>query len=126
MSNDARAIIVLWIFFLGVVSTFWIVLFSYRFTELLESYLDKSKFVASNRKLLSHAGLVALLIRNCAMALMFLIPRFCKKRGLIEKDELLNLPIHLKRKLLVPWMISGFTLFAASIYRFFLFFDSKA
>ncbi|MNH90290.1 hypothetical protein D3C87_1027530 [compost metagenome] len=120
MNNVALAIIVILIFFLGIVSTFWIVLTSYRFTELLESYLDKSKFVASNRKVLSHAGLVGLLIRNCAMALMFLIPRLCEKRGLIEKDELLNLPIHLKRKLLVPWIISGFTLFAASIYCFFV------
>ena len=120
ISDFALEIIVISIFLLGVVSTFWIILSSYRFTELLESYLDKSKFVASNRKVLSHAGLVGLLIRNCAMALMFLIPRFCEKRGLIEKDELLDLPIHLKRKLLVPWMISGFTLFAASIYRFFV------
>jgi hypothetical protein len=120
VSNGALAIIVLSIFFLGVVSTFWIILSSYRFTELLESYLDKSKFVASNRKVLSHAGLMELLIRNCAMALMFLIPRLCEKRGLIEKDELLNLPTHLKRKLLVPWIISGFTLFAASIYCFFV------
>jgi hypothetical protein len=120
ISDFALEIIVISIFLLGIVSTFWIILSSYRFTELLESYLDKSKFVASNRKVLSHAGLVGLLIRNCAMALMFLIPRFCEKRGLIEKDELLALPIHMKRKLLVPWMISGFTLFAASIYRFFV------
>lgn len=120
MNNVVLAIVVISIFFLGIVSTFWIILSSYRITELLESYLDKSKFVASNRKVLFHAGLVGLLIRNCAMALMFLIPRICEKRGLIEKDELLNLPIHLKRKLLVPWMISGFTLFAASIYRFFV------
>ena len=116
MSNDALAIIVLSIFFLGVVSTFWIVLSSYRFTELLESYLDKSKFVASNRKVLSHAGLMGLLIRNCAMALMFLIPRLCEKRGLIEKDELMNLPTHLKRKLMMPWIISGVSLSVAFIY----------
>jgi len=50
------------------------------------------------------------------MALMFLIPRLCEKRGLIEKNELLNLPVHLKRKLLVPWMISGVSFFAAFIY----------
>ena len=116
ISDFALEIIVISIFLLGIVSTFWIILSSYRFTELLESYLDKSKFVASNRKVLSHAGLVGLLIRNCAMALMFLIPRFCEKRGLIEKDELLNLPVHLKRKLLVPWIISGISLFAAFIY----------
>jgi hypothetical protein len=120
VSNAALAIIVLSIFFLGVVSVFWIILSSCRFTELLESYLDKSKFVASNRKVLSHAGLMGLLIRNCAMALIFFVPRLCEKRGLIEKDELLNLPIHLKRKLLVPWIISGITLFAASIYCYFV------
>lgn len=116
MSNVALAIIVVSIFFLGVVSACWTLLSSYRFTELVEGYLNKSKFVASNRKVLSHAGLMGLLIRNCAMALMFLIPRLCEKRGLIEKDELLNLPIHLKRKLLVPWIISGVSLFAAFIY----------
>ena len=52
MNNVALAIVVISIFFLGVVSTFWIILSSYRITELLESYLEKSKFVASNRKVL--------------------------------------------------------------------------
>lgn len=120
MSNVALAIIVISILLLGVVSACWILLSSYRFTELVESYLNKSKFVENNRKGLSHAGLMGLLIRNCAMALMFLIPRLCEKRGLIEKDELLNLPIHLKRKLLVPWIVSGFSLFAAFIYWLFV------
>ena len=120
MNNVALAIIVISILFLGVVSVCWILLSSYRFTELVESYLHKSKFVASNRKVLSHAGLMGLLIRNCAMALMFLIPRLCEKRGLIEKDELLNLPVHLKRKLLVPWIISGVSFFAAFIYWLFI------
>lgn len=116
MSDFALASIVISILFLGVVSACWVLLFSYRFTELVESYLDKSKFVTGNRKVLSHAGLMGLLIRNCAMALMFLIPRLCEKRGLIEKDELLNLPIHLKRKLLMPWIASGVSLFVAVIY----------
>jgi hypothetical protein len=120
MSNVALAIIVISILLLGVVSACWILLSSYRFTELVESYLNRSKFVENNRKVLSHAGLMGLLIRNCAMALMFLIPRLCEKRGLIEKNELLNLPIHLKRKLLVPWIVSGFSLFAAFIYWLFV------
>jgi len=116
MSNVAQAIIVISILFLGVVSACGIIFSSYFFTESVESYLNKSKFVESNRNVLSHAGLMGLLIRNCAMALMFLIPRLCEKRGLIEKNELLNLPVHLKRKLLVPWMISGVSFFAAFIY----------
>jgi len=120
MNNVALAIVVISILFLGFVSVCWILVSSYRFTELAESYLHKSKFVASNRMVLSQAGLIGLLIRNCAMALMFLISRLCEKRGLIEKDELLNLPIHLKRKLLVPWAVSGFSLFAAFIYWLFI------
>lgn len=120
MSKVALAIIVISILFLGVVSACWILLSSYRFTELVESYLNKSKFVENNRKVLSHAGLMGLLIRNCAMALMFLIPRLCEKRGLVEKDELLNLPNHLRRKLLVPWIVSGVSLFAAFIYWLFV------
>lgn len=120
MNNFTHAIIVLSILFLGVVSACWIVFSSWRLTELVENYLHKSKFVASNRKVLSHAGLMGLLIRNCAMAMMFLFPRLSEKRGLIEKDELLNLPDHLKRKLLVPWIISGISLFAASMYWIFV------
>jgi len=120
MNNVALAIIVISILFLGVVSACWILLSSYRFTEMVESYLNKSRFVENNRKVFSHAGLMGLLIRNCAMALMFLIPRLCERRGLIEKDELLNLPIHLKRKLLVPWVVSGFSLFVAFIYWLFV------
>ena len=116
MTNILLAIAVIATLFLWVVSACWIIISSYRFTELIESYLDKSKFVANNRNVLSHAGLSGLLVRNCAMALMFLIPRICEKRGLIEKDELLRLPVHLRRKLLAPWIASGISLFVAFIY----------
>ena len=120
MSDIALAGVGIFIIFSSLVVSCWIYVFSYLFTELIEGYLSGSKFVASNRKALSGLGLLGKAVRNGSIGLMFLIPRFCEKRGLIEKDELLDLPIHLKRKLLVPWMISGFTLFAASIYCFFV------
>jgi hypothetical protein len=69
---------------------------------------------------LSSAGFIGLPIRNCSIALMFLIPRLCEKRGLIEKNELRNLPTHLKRKLLAPWIAGGASFFAMFIFWLFV------
>ena len=94
----------------------WMFLFSYLFTWLIEKYLGRSKFVASNREGLSGLGLLGTVMRNCSIALMFLIPKFCKKRGLIEENELSNLPLHLKRKLLAPWITGGVLFFCMFVF----------
>ena len=82
----------------------WVFASSYLLTERIEKYLSKSKFVAINREGLSGLGLLGIVIRNCSIALMFLIPKFCERRGLIEENELERLPLHLKKKLLAPWI----------------------
>jgi hypothetical protein len=98
----------------------WILLFSYLYTGIIEKHLVKSKFVASNREGLSGLGLLGIVVRNCAIALMFLIPKFCERRGLIEEGGLENLPLHLKRKLLVPWITGGVFFFAISLYSLYV------
>ncbi|WP_191628445.1 hypothetical protein [Pseudomonas fluorescens] len=103
----------------------WIFLFSYLFTEIIEKHLGRSKFVANNREGLSSLGLLGSVVRSCSIALMFLIPEFCEKRGLIEENELSNLPLHLKRKLLAPW-ITGGAFFLQFSFIGFLSFDFKA
>jgi hypothetical protein len=95
-------------------------MFSYLYTGLIEKYLSKSKFVAINREGLSGLGLLGTVIRNCSIALMFLIPKFCERRGLIEEDELENLPLDLKRKLLVPWITGGVFFFAIFLYSLYV------
>jgi len=103
----------------------WIFLFSYLFTELIEKHLGGSKLVANNREGLSGLGLLGTVVKNCSIALMFLIPKFCERRGLIEENELSNLPVHLKRKLLAPWITGGVFFLQCSFIGFSLF-DSKA
>ena len=116
MNDIALAGIGILIIFFAMVTSCWIYVFSYLYTGLIESYLDKSKFVASNRKALSGLGLLGKPVRNGSVALMFLCPKLCEKRGLIEKDELLNLPVSLKRKLLALWISAGTLLFVAYIF----------
>ena len=118
MSDIALAGVAIFIIFFSLVITCWIYVFSCMFTELIESYLDRSKFVAGNRKSLSGLGLFGKAVRNGSIAFMFLFPELCERRGLIEKGELLNLPVHLKWKLLVPWIIGVFLLFAMFIFWF--------
>ena len=98
----------------------WIFMFSYLYTGLIEQYLSKSKFVANNREGLSGLGLLGAVVRNCSIALMFLIPKFCERRGLIEENELENLPLHLKRKLLAPWITGGVFFFAIFLYSLYV------
>lgn len=98
----------------------WIFLFSYLYTGLIEKHLGRSKFVAINREALSGLGLLGAVVRNCSIALMFLIPQFCEKRGLIEENELSDLPTHLKKKLLAPWITGGVFFLAVILYSFFV------
>lgn len=98
----------------------WIFMFSYLYTGLIEKYLSKSKFVAINREGLSGLGLLGTVVRNCSIALMFLIPKFCERRGLIEENELENLPLDLKRKLLAPWITGGVLFFAIFLYSLYV------
>lgn len=58
MSDIALAGVGIFIIFSSLLVTCWIYVFSYLFTELIEGYLDRSKFVASNRKALSGLGLL--------------------------------------------------------------------
>ena len=97
----------------------WIFLFSSRYTEVIEGYLDKSKFVVNNREAFSGLGLIGSAMRNGSIALMFLCPHIFERRGLIEKDELLNLPLDLKRKLIAPWVVGGVVFFAMLVIRVF-------
>lgn len=116
MSDIELAGIGIFLIFSSLVVCCWIYVFSYLFTELIEGYLGRSKFVASNRKALSGLGLLGKTVRNGSIALMFLLPELCERRGLIVKGELLNLPVHLKWRLLVPWIIGVFLFFAMFIF----------
>lgn len=120
MSDIALAVIAVTIFFLTFLTIFWMLVFSHLCTELVEGYLSKSKLVANNRVVFSGFGLVGKVLRSGAIALMFLIPRLCERRGLIEKDELLNLPLDLKRKLLAPWIFAYVLFFSMLIFWLFV------
>ncbi|CAI8824716.1 DUF3899 domain-containing protein [Pseudomonas sp. IT-P74] len=117
MSNMVLLVIILFIFFLAFVAICWLLVFSFRYTELVEGYLSKSRFVANNREAFTGLGLIGKVFRSGLIASMFLIPRLCERRGLIEKDELLNLPLHLKRKLIAPWILGMISLFSMFIFR---------
>jgi hypothetical protein len=116
MSDIALAGIAIFLIFFALVASCWIYVSSYLFTDITESFLSRSKFVASNRRALSGLGLLGKAVRNGSMALMFFFPKLCERRGLIEKDELLNLPVHLKRKLLAPWIAGGIAFFATFVF----------
>jgi hypothetical protein len=102
------------------ISLCWVFASSYLLTERIEKHLGRSKFVAINREGLSGLGLLGIVIRNCSIALMFLIPKFCERRGLIEENELEDLPLHLKRKLLAPWITGGVFFFAIFLYSIYV------
>ena len=119
MSESVLLLIILFIYFMAFVAIFWMLIFSYRYTELIEECLSKSRFVANNREAFSGLCLIGKVLRNGSVATMFLIPRLCEKRGLIAKDELLNLPPNLKRMLIIPYVMGGVSFFAMLVIRFF-------
>ncbi|WP_338920555.1 hypothetical protein V0M98_26590 [Pseudomonas silesiensis] len=115
MSDIVLAAIAVFILVFLFLATCWIYVSAYLYIELIENYLSRSKFVAISRGG-GGSGLRGKAIRSCSIALMFLIPKLCERRGLIEKDELLRLPVHLKRKLLVPWVAGGISFFAMFVF----------
>ncbi|WP_077047582.1 hypothetical protein [Pseudomonas sp. KK4] len=119
MSDLVILFIMLFIFFIAFLSIFLMLIFSYKYTDLIEGHLSKSRFVANNREAFSDLGLIGKVLRSGSIASMFLIPRLCEKRGLIEKDELLSLPPQLKRMLIIPYVMGGVSFFAMLVFRFF-------
>lgn len=87
-------------------SVIWIIVSAHRLTELAENHLKKSIFLEINRKSFESFGIIGKLIRYGPIALMFLAPKFFERRGMIDANELSNMPVNLRNKLLLPWIAS--------------------
>jgi hypothetical protein len=87
-------------------SVIWIIVSAHRLTELAENHLKKSIFLEINRKSFESLGIIGKVIRYGPIALMFLAPKFFERRGMIDANELSNMPINLRNKLLLPWIAS--------------------
>ncbi|MHC8315644.1 hypothetical protein [Pseudomonas sp. LB3P31] len=97
-----------------LLTVIWIFMSAHRLTDLAESYLNKSKFVSSNRIVFESLGLMGKVVRSGSIAMMFLAPKLFEKRGMIDARELSNMPTSLRNKLIMPW-IAG-TLFLIAMF----------
>lgn len=120
MSDFTLAIIAMSILVALFLTVCWIAVSSLKLTELTENHLNQSKFVLNNQTAFSGAGLLGLIIRNGAIALLFLIPKTSQSRGLIEPNELTNVPRNIKIQLIAPWL-TGLFLFLALFIIWLLF-----
>jgi len=97
-------------------SVIWIIVSAHRLTELAENHLKKSIFLEINRKSFESFGIIGKVIRYGPIALMFLAPKFFERRGMIDANELSNMPINLRNKLLLPWIVG--IVFAIALFAF--------
>ena len=97
-------------------SVIWIIISAHKLTGLAENHLKKSIFVEINRKSFESFGIFGKVIRYGPIALMFLAPKFFERRGMIDANELSNMPINLRNKLLLPWIVG--IVFAIALFAF--------
>lgn len=86
-----------------IISTFitlaLIAYFAHREIYKIESILVKSKMVASDRIMLSNAGTLGKIFRLTSIAFLLMMPKLFTRKGLIDPDEIAQLPRKTRRQL---------------------------
>lgn len=89
---------------MGVVMLFVIVI-AHKYVEAIENRLPQSPYISDIRRTWSNAGLLGKVMRGGIIAMIFLMPRMHAKRGLIDAQEVSELPQRYKYLLTVPLVI---------------------
>lgn len=90
-------------FVLGLLAFCVLTFVSFRYLDEIESSLSGSLFVAGNRKLYLHAGVLGRIMRICTIATLLTTPRLFARRGLVNELQLQIFPRSLRRILVVAW-----------------------
>lgn len=76
---------------------------AYRYLDRIESILSKSRMVAVNREIYTHAGLLGRVMRLGSISAMLSMKHFSVRKGLLDDDDVNKTPADLQRLLVRLW-----------------------
>jgi hypothetical protein len=89
-----------------VIVCFTIAFVAHKYVETIETRLSSCSYVNDTKKIWGHAGLLGKVMRGGIIATILMMPNIHAKRGLIDTEEVKNLPA-LYKKLLITPIVAG-------------------
>ncbi|MEE4690573.1 hypothetical protein V2K64_10325 [Pseudomonas alliivorans] len=86
---------------------FAVVVIAHQYIDAIEACLPGCSYVGGNKRVWSKAGLLGEVMRGGILAMVLLMPKMHAKRGLIDAQEVKNVPKHYKYLLTVPLVTCG-------------------
>jgi hypothetical protein len=91
---------------------------AHKYTEHFESLLPNCTYVAGNKKIFQHAGLLGKVMRTGSISLVLAIPSIFLRRGLIDLNEVKRFPPNMRRLLVSMLAIQMVLLIALTIFHY--------
>ncbi|AHG38866.1 hypothetical protein N018_00835 [Pseudomonas syringae CC1557] len=89
---------------------FAVMLIAHKYIETIESNLPNCSYIKDNKRTWGNAGLLGKVMRGSIIAMILIMPSMHAKRGLIDAQEVSNLPKRYRYILTIP-MITCCVLF---------------
>ncbi|KIQ37063.1 hypothetical protein [Pseudomonas viridiflava] len=86
---------------------FAVVVIAHKYIDAIEACLPSCSYVGDNKRVWSSAGLLGEVMRGGVLAMVLLMPKMHAKRGLVDVQEIKNLPKLYKYLLTVPLITCG-------------------
>ncbi|NWC10603.1 hypothetical protein HX776_17515 [Pseudomonas agarici] len=79
-----------------------VILIAHKYVENIEDRLPNCSYIKDNKRVWSSAGLLGKVMRGGIIAMALIMPKMHVERGLVDAQELNNLPKRYKYLLIVP------------------------
>jgi hypothetical protein len=81
---------------------------AHRYVEIIESQLSGCSFVKTIRDAFSGAGLLSKIMRGGVIAMVLMTPKLSARKGIVNVQEIHNLPRRYKNLLIIPAAAAAF------------------
>lgn len=91
---------------------------AHRYIDIIEGCLSNCSFVSTTREAWSGGGLLGKVIRSGMIAVVLMMPRLVAEKGIVDREEIRNLPGLYKVMLVVPMIVNFFLFVSLMCLRF--------
>ncbi|KIQ37064.1 hypothetical protein [Pseudomonas viridiflava] len=91
---------------------------AHRYVDIIEGCLSNCSFVSTIREAWSGGGLLGEVIRSGMIAMVLMMPKLFAEKGIVDQEEIRNLPALYKGMLVVPMTVNFFLFVALMCLRF--------
>ncbi|WP_426143230.1 hypothetical protein [Pseudomonas sp. DWP3-1-2] len=86
---------------------FSIIFIAYKYVDAIEACLPNCSYVRDTKNVWENAGLLGKVMRGGIIAMIIMMPNIHARRGLIDTEEVENLPGRYKKLLVVPMVVGA-------------------